>query len=313
MLKNQEPELGSWGRYVSEKVYESLRSLGHPDTLVKIQATPRVKTVESARGKLFRKNYSDPVRQMTDLVGVRFVVLLGSDIDTISEIIESTAEWIAIISRDFLEERSQNTNVFDYQSKHYEVRPNTELMQQLGLEQPFCCEVQIRTLLQHAYAEMVHDNIYKPNGEVPALAKRHVARSMALIETTDEIFISTMKLLTQSNAPRDEFQAGLESTYKSFTQHDSTNEFKTESALLESFPELVTLDSIKDISELLTRKPYIINKINKRRSQPLLFNNKIVLFVYLAVTKLPKEEIHARWPLPGDWRSLTLVEADLNS
>ncbi|EOG3619374.1 GTP pyrophosphokinase family protein [Pseudomonas putida] len=313
MLKHQEPTLGSWGRYVSEKIYEKLRSHGHPDTLVKIQATPRVKTVESARGKLARKNYSDPVRQMTDLVGVRFVVLLSSDINTISNIIETTSEWSAVISRDFLEERNLKTNVFDYQSKHYEVRPTPELTEQLGMEQPFCCEIQIRTLLQHAYAEMVHDNIYKPNGEVPALAKRHVARSMALIETTDEIFISTMELLSQSNAPRDEFQDKLHDIYKAMIDISPGADLKTENAFLENFPELVTVDSIKEISTLLTKKPFIIQKIKNRTAQPLLFNYSIILFVYLIVTKYSKDEVHDRWPLPGDWRSLTLVEADMNS
>ena len=50
------------------------------------------------------------------------------------------------------------------------------------------CEVQVRTLLQHAYSELSHSRIYKPSFDPDAKVKRVIAKSMALLETTDDFF-----------------------------------------------------------------------------------------------------------------------------
>lgn len=127
---------------------------------------------------------------MTDLVGTRFVVLLSEDIDTVCQAIESLTEFDARISKNYLDEIELNPKLFDYQSKHYEIRPKNELhIGDLKISKQICCEVQVRTLLQHAYAELVHDSVYKPVGIVPKSAERHIARSMALMETTDDLFV----------------------------------------------------------------------------------------------------------------------------
>lgn len=313
-LKQQTPSLERWGCYVSEKLIDTLKKSGHPDFFIKIPAKPRVKTVESAFGKLIRKNYSDPLRQMTDLVGVRFVVLLSGDIDIVSHLIESETGWSAVVSRDFIEERKTNVKVFDYQSKHYEIRPCAELMRRLGMDHEFCCEVQVRTLLQHAYAEMVHDNIYKPTGEVSPIAERHVARSMALIETTDEIFSRTMELLIKGNEPRDRIREEIKNIYKRVIDSGShTSNIKTANLIIDTFPEFINSQTLSDIDSLLSSKPFIVKKIEQRITQPLLFKESIILFIYFIVTKMNTDEIRDRWPLPGDWRSLDLVEADMNS
>ena len=115
---------------------------------------------------------------MTDLIGVRFVVLLSVEIRTISDIIENCDKWHATVSKDYLSEIDVNPKIFDYQSRHYEVRPITQFdYRGESITPEMCCEVQVRTLLQHAYAELVHDSIYKPSGDVPKSAERQIARS----------------------------------------------------------------------------------------------------------------------------------------
>ncbi|MEE1920855.1 RelA/SpoT domain-containing protein [Pseudomonas sp. 148P] len=314
MLGRKDPELRRWGLYISETLSDALKQKGYPDCFIKIPVVPRVKTLDSARGKLVRKGYTDPLRQMTDLVGVRFVVLLTEEIEILSKLVESCTAWQASVARDHLEERSTNTKVFDYQSKHYEIRPTAETMALLALDHSFCCELQIRTLLQHAYAEMVHDNLYKPTGSVPPMAERHVARSMALIETTDEIFSTTMELLAKANEPRESFKRQLKIEYErslDIAPHSSNT--KIENLILDSFQELVNDESLQAITELLRLKPYIKNKIKVRLDQPLLFRERIIFFIYQLVSTIPYEELCERWPLAGDWRSLELVKADLNA
>lgn len=314
MLGSQESALRRWGLYVSEKLSDALKREGYPSCFIKIPVVPRVKTLESARGKLIRKGYADPLRQMTDLVGVRFVVLLTEEIGALSKLVDSCPDWEASVARDHLEERTANTKVFDYQSKHYEIRPTAATKARLQLEHNFCCELQIRTLLQHAYAEMVHDNLYKPSGSVPPMAERHVARSMALIETTDEIFSTTMVLLAKANEPREHYKRQLRLLYErnlDSSPHQSND--KTENLLLDSFQEYVGESSLEDIEALMRLKPYIKAKIKSRLEQPLLFRESIILFVYFLVSQLSYDDLHDRWPLAGDWRSLDLVIADLNA
>ena len=314
MLGRQEPELRRWGLYISETLSDALKKKGYPDCFIKIPVVPRVKTLESARGKLIRKGYTDPVRQMTDLVGVRFVVLLTEEIGVLSKLVESCPAWEATVARDHLEERTTNTKVFDYQSKHYEIRPTAETVALLNMDHSFCCELQIRTLLQHAYAEMVHDNLYKPSGSVPPMAERHVARSMALIETTDEIFSTTMELLTLANEPREHFKRQLQITYeRSLDSVPHASNVKIENLILDSFQEFVNEESLQAIEALLRLKPYIKAKITARLEQPLLFKERTILFLYYLVSTLPYDELRERWPLAGDWRSLALVKADLNA
>jgi ppGpp synthetase/RelA/SpoT-type nucleotidyltranferase len=48
-------------------------------------ATSRVKTIESFLEKIERKDYSDPIKQTTDLAGVRVVCLFMKDLDRVSE------------------------------------------------------------------------------------------------------------------------------------------------------------------------------------------------------------------------------------
>jgi len=50
------------------------------------------------------------------------------------------------------------------------------------------CEVQVRTLLQRAYAELSHDTSYKPSVTLEGDVRLQIARAPALVETTDEIF-----------------------------------------------------------------------------------------------------------------------------
>lgn len=63
----------------------------------------------------------------------------------------------------------------------------------------YVCEVQLKTLLQHAWAQISHDTIYKGEFEYDNDLKRIMAKSMALMEITDEYFISANNhMVTQS-------------------------------------------------------------------------------------------------------------------
>jgi ppGpp synthetase/RelA/SpoT-type nucleotidyltranferase len=63
-------------------------------------------------GKIARKNYKTPLTQMTDLVGVRFVVLISPQIEPIKGIIESCPAWTATLDQDSNEEINETPESF---------------------------------------------------------------------------------------------------------------------------------------------------------------------------------------------------------
>jgi ppGpp synthetase/RelA/SpoT-type nucleotidyltranferase len=87
-FSSRKVELEIWGNYIKKFVLESLTRLNinHEDFL-KIPPKVRVKDEQSFLEKAFHrfgKNYSNPLVEITDQVGIRFVVLLESSITILS-------------------------------------------------------------------------------------------------------------------------------------------------------------------------------------------------------------------------------------
>ncbi|MFC0227429.1 GTP pyrophosphokinase [Serratia aquatilis] len=314
LIENQ-AAFAAWGTFVSSKINEKItQKLGKDEAcmFLKIPAIHRVKTVSSALGKVSRKGYEDPVSQMTDLVGVRFVVLLSSHIEVISSMVESSVEWKASLSKDYLSEIDKNPKLFDYQSKHYEIRPIKDFIyNDVNINKNICCEVQIRTLLQHAYAELVHDSVYKPVGEVPKAAERQIARSMALMETTDELFCNTMVMLTNVNKFRNDFLSDLAVLFKEkIGSHYLNCDLKINYLLLDEFRDCYDGESINKISILVNNKKYIIIKIKQRSEARHIFSQPCILFLYWLSMTISTDAIKSRWPLPGSFDDLDIILSD---
>jgi ppGpp synthetase/RelA/SpoT-type nucleotidyltranferase len=316
-LEKSQPAFDMWGKYVASKINEgAIQKLGDEGAALcfKIPSSPRLKKIDSALGKIGRKGYVNPIAQMTDLVGVRYVVLLSEQIDLVCEIVKSEPTWVAEVSKDYQEEIKKNPKIFDYQSQHFEVRPKNNIeIDGVLITTDMCCEVQVRTLLQHAYAELVHDSIYKPVGPVPHKAERQVARSMALMETTDELFCSTMKLLTDVNKPRNQLYDDITNIYRDqIGGHLLRPDAKTNYAVLDEFRELFKDGLSAEIGRYLGDKPYISQKVVNRAKTSLFFAQPIILFVYWVADEIDTDDLKNRWPLPGYLRDLEIIFSDLD-
>ncbi|WP_196770032.1 GTP pyrophosphokinase [Vibrio mimicus] len=183
----------AWGDLVVSELCQKLEELGRDlGVHLKQPAKVRIKSDDSLIDKAFyrpNKNYENPYDDIEDKVGCRFVVLLVEHIDELSKIIKSSKRWEYIECRHFCEERKREPLLFTYQSVHYVVRARTdEQVNGETVKTGTPCEIQIRTLLQHAYAELTHDAVYKAKRVVKPEVHRTVAKSMALIETTDDFF-----------------------------------------------------------------------------------------------------------------------------
>jgi len=161
-----------------------------PHDTIKIPVMIRCKDFNSFYEKAYfrEKKYKNPINDITDKVGVRFVVLLPKQIQKLKAIIVNNPKWDTRVDRDVDTQIGDNPYNFDYLSTHIVVKRKNGLKFSLD---PLTCEVQIRTLTQHAYAELTHDLVYKTPVDVSTPVKRNVGRCMALIDTTDQIFGDT--------------------------------------------------------------------------------------------------------------------------
>lgn len=316
-LSTNHDALAKWGDFIAQQIRKALDSDtngGNLSHFIKIPVEPRVKDVDSAIGKVGRKGYTE-FNQLTDLVGVRFVVLLSDHIHTICEIIENEPVWDCEVSKDFQVEIENNPKIFDYQSKHYEIRPKDDFeVDGILITKCMCCEVQVRSLLQHAYAEIVHDNLYKPVGPVPTKAERQVAKSMALMETTDDLFCNMMKLLTDTNLLRNNLLNDLTQLYREkIGGHLIHTDAKTCYAVLDEYRELLKESVVAETGQLLSSKKFISTQIHNRAPSNPFFAQPVVLLIYWLVINVDIKDLIRRWPLPGYQRELDVVLSDLDA
>ena len=315
-LEDNQEVFKAWGRFVADEISKQVAEKIRPiplTTFFKLEPIPRVKEISSALAKVGRKNYQDPKTQMTDLVGVRFVVLLAEQIQTVCEIIESAEQWKAVVSKDFKEEIEKTPKVFDYQSKHYELRPTRELsVNSLTVPVDMCCEVQVRSLLQHAYAALVHDNIYKTDGIVPQQAEREVAKSMALMETTDDLFSRTLQMLKNVNHPQETILEQLTGLYHRNIGQTEVDK-KTNMLFLQEFREEIPLNVTDEIQKLLDKKQYIAQRIKDISIEMFFFSQPVSLLVYWLIETIGPDKVQEKWPLPAYGKSFRLICSNLNN
>jgi ppGpp synthetase/RelA/SpoT-type nucleotidyltranferase len=131
--------------------------------------------------------YTNPLTQITDLAGVRVIVFFPKTLAAVDE----------CISQDFVvEERSDKSEEleeegrFGYKSIHYLVRMKPE---RLALPEyrrftNLVAEIQSRTILQHAWAEMEHDIQYKSVDVIPVSISRRFIALAGMLEIADREF-----------------------------------------------------------------------------------------------------------------------------
>lgn len=302
-----QPALTAWGDFVSKTV----KRLAEENGILLQMTAQREKEIASAVGKLSRKAYVNPLEQMTDLVGVRAVCLLSLDVRRLAELVETTVSWDATLVRDPEEEAQKSPNEFGYQSVHFEIRPSARFTcGTIEIPEHICCELQIRTLMQHAFAEVVHSNIYKSSYTAPTKAVRFVSSSAALIETADHLFCETMNLLQKENENRGEFLSQLTALYDAKISHSSGKDQKFNMVVIKHFEKRISNDTTKHIEELLKSKPYIAPRIRERSKSNSFWLQPVAVLSYWLAEEDPSDT-KFEWPFAESEDALALVYSDL--
>ena len=312
-LKALDSALNEWGSFVTEKIQEFVTlEIGseRAKKFFKVDPSFRVKEIVSALAKQVAKKYVEPLDEMTDLVGTRFVVLLKTDLEIVESAVTASSAWSKSKDRSPQDERDKKPNSFEYQSVHYVVR-NNQTFERNGVTIPWgmACEVQIRTLLQHAYAELMHDKFYKAQKSVPQSALRLVARSMALMETTDEMFVAAVTELERVNQDIINWCKLLDGAVGSIlSTFTPTSEDEEALELLNTFKFLLDAASTEEVKSMLSEP--IIARIKQRSVRGGLFSKPVVLVVYW-LAKNHAIELTAAWPIASLSSDLDLVKAHL--
>ena len=146
----------------------------------------RVKTEKSLAGKLELKGSKyATLADITDIIGLRVITFYIDDVDKVASAVERLFEvdWENSVDK----RKVHEIDSFGYLSLHY-------ICSRPGF--PYRFEIQMRTVLQHAWANMNHDTGYKSGVEVPRRYLRNLSRLAGMLELVDEQFSQIRSELT---------------------------------------------------------------------------------------------------------------------
>jgi ppGpp synthetase/RelA/SpoT-type nucleotidyltranferase len=165
----------------------------------------RVKTKTSVERKLQRSDEARNISSLTDILGVRVITYFPDEVDVVANLIE----------REFTVDRKHSTDKrmalepdrFGYLSLHYILQlaqSRSALPEYRGFKD-IKFELQIRSILQHAWAEIEHDLGYKSEVAVPKAVRREFSRLAGLLELADAEFLRIREELASSSTPSHSF------------------------------------------------------------------------------------------------------------
>ena len=159
-------------------VPEQIRTVFAETGIVVASIESRIKSEESLAGKLELKGTKyATLKDITDIFGVRIITFYVDDVDKVASVVDRLfdVDWENSVDKRKLHE----IDSFGYLSLHYICSvPDC----------PYRFEIQMRTILQHAWANMNHDTGYKSGVEVPRDYLRDMNRLAGMLELIDEQF-----------------------------------------------------------------------------------------------------------------------------
>lgn len=199
----QERALGNAAQAIRNTIVGRL----HDDGLNHHDVQFRVKAPASAAEKLTRRDhkgllkYPGGLERLDDLIGVRVILFVESDIDAVA--IALSNQFTCLDDEDKTAMMRKNGGI-GYAGRHLTLEvpannPPTNCREYAG----YRFEVQIRTVLQHAWAEFEHDIRFKGSSGDNAEISRAFTMASTLIELADQQFVNiadTLKRLQSEGA-----------------------------------------------------------------------------------------------------------------
>ena len=222
-----------------KEVLEKACKCSVPEALVQ----SRAKTVSSFAEKCVRKydKYKDAVNQFTDLCGARVIVQTIEQVQAVRNFIEANFKIIEKEDKGLLLQQDE----FGYRDMHYVVQLpynrnigfSANHIDKIGERK---AEIQVRTWVQHAWADTLHDRMYKAKLRLSPEVNRTGALLAAIMEDGDRTF---SQLASEID--------GIVANYSEYAiKSEVDNEVEIQKLLLENEPEN-------------TKKPLIALQVSK--------------------------------------------------
>ena len=308
-----QPELEKWGAMVDEVLCKFLKVAFTSCEHVQMKPSHRVKNVDSYCEKvLIRKPKDCPLLETTDKVGTRVVLLDTSDVDKVCDFIEHCEAWhVQEHAKDIDLIILEHPEEFSYQSDHYIVKPkkNYEATCKLDL---LTCEIQVRTILQHAYAEISHDTMYKKDVTLSNQYKRKLASSMAFLEAADEKFVQIYKGMEEVNDYRTSLQSQLIQAYKSIIVDYDENKYNVEITLplAKLFEESTLKEFIDELESFMQNQFELVHcAITRYKEEDILFRHPVIVMALYMIMNYQTMLVD-KWPY--NYESLVHVVKGMN-
>ncbi len=204
------PQLQPELREATDAYVELVTSLLDDAGINYLSVTGRAKTVASFAAKAERTDggqplYRDPLHQITDQIGVRVITYVRSDVTAVADVL---SDQLRVLDDRDMGEVTASEGRFGYASRHLLVELDDARAEGASdLLRRRSAQVQVRTVLQHAWAEFEHDIRYKgvvPEEHAPDLDRRFTLAA-GLLELADSEFSAIRdRLRTGQATERDE-------------------------------------------------------------------------------------------------------------
>lgn len=152
----------------------------------------RAKSVDSFAKKISRadKSYLNPLEEVTDLCGLRVILYYQSDVDLFCNFIRD--EFSVDDERSVNKLHELSADRFGYISTHLIVnlKKSRGSLIEWSSFKSFNAEIQVRTVLQHAWASISHTLQYKNSSDTDTQIARQLNRVSGLLEVADEQFVA---------------------------------------------------------------------------------------------------------------------------
>lgn len=159
----------------------------------------RIKDEEALKKKIIYKDKYCDINEITDVVAARIITLFENDVDRIYECIKDDFDIV-----EYKDKRKKNYDDridFGYNSLHLLLKFNENRCQLIEYAdyKDIVFELQIRTTIQHSWAEIEHGLGYKSQYEIPKDIRRRLTRLSATLELLDEEFVYIAKAIDEYN------------------------------------------------------------------------------------------------------------------
>jgi putative GTP pyrophosphokinase len=241
---------------IEQRVEQAISSL-HSRPALKL----RIKEFDSYYKKFLRLRKSGITKpNITDLMGIRIVCLFIEDIAAVIELIKERFDVIET------EQKGHDTfKEFGYESTHLLIKIPGDIIQQRGQTGCEVAEIQIRTILQDAWAEVEHELFYKAEfTPYDSPMKRKLAAVNASLSLADIIFQEINSYQKQLNGQlgtrRETFYQKIEESADAFLFSDIVGQIAEDLTDQDQARDTPPHRGISSIDDLLLDALYAHNK-----------------------------------------------------